>query len=116
MSTRQNLMAPMVVFCALAGRGWAIAPLEPDFPMIGGSLGQTIQLNIRSDGDPQIFTPRCQATLIFRDSRPARRACPRVEERGFPGLRQRQISADQRFFNAFERAGHRRPAGHKEEK
>jgi hypothetical protein len=69
MRTRKNLMAHTVLFCAFAGRGWAIAPLELDFPMIGGSLGQTIQLNIRGVGDPQISTPRCQATLSFQDSR-----------------------------------------------
>jgi hypothetical protein len=39
--------------------------------MIGGSAGQMIQLNIRGVGDPQISTPRCQATLSFRDTRNA---------------------------------------------
>jgi hypothetical protein len=62
-------MAHAVLLGALAGRGWSVAPLELGFPMIGGSLGQTIQLNIRAIGDPNISTPRCQATLSFRDSR-----------------------------------------------
>jgi hypothetical protein len=47
MRTRKNLMAHAALFCALAGKSWAIAPPRLDFAMIGGSLGQTIQLNIR---------------------------------------------------------------------
>ena len=68
MKTEKTLMAYTVLTCAVAGGCWAI-PSELDFPMIGGSLGQTIQLNIRAIGDPNISTPRCQATLSFRDSR-----------------------------------------------
>src|SRR5262249_13488267 len=70
MKTEKTLMAYTVLTCAVAGGCWAI-PSELDFPMIGGSAGQMIQLNIRGVGDPQISTPRCQATLSFRDTRNA---------------------------------------------
>jgi hypothetical protein len=68
MTKRSGIVPCSVLAFALAPKVWAIAPPEPDFPMVGGSLGQTIQLNIRAVGDPQILAPRCQAILSFRDS------------------------------------------------
>jgi hypothetical protein len=63
-----NHLVRLIFASGLAARIWATPPPEPEFPMAGGSLGQAIQLNIRTVGDPQISQPRCQAILSFRDS------------------------------------------------
>ena len=68
MTSQTTTAAYLILMCALTGKSFATGLPGLNFPMVGGVSGQTIQLNIRAIGDPNISLARCQANVGYRDS------------------------------------------------